>query len=264
MDHLEPNTIIGLVLALFAVLGFLKNFVKFFFNLISLGIGALAGIWGYNNGFSLASMVTAEPADWMPAAVGVVAFIGAVCFVRGILGFLSGKSGDGSQAKTGGFGLPGGVFGLLIGGGIAYFMLTGVRYAGTMSELARVKEYVSGKLEENADEPVFIKLKDWIDKSVIGQWHQKIDFLNDPAEANLAKLAILKKDANNIGTVTANPDQEVILEALPVDPSLEESIARGDYSAVLRQARSFQSKQAEEEKEKLSRMDIERLLGIRK
>ena len=50
MDQLAPNTIVGIVLALFAVLGFLKNF----FNLITLAIEALAGIWGSNNGFTLA------------------------------------------------------------------------------------------------------------------------------------------------------------------------------------------------------------------
>ena len=59
MDQLSPYTIVGIILALFTVLGILKNFVKFFFNLIALALGSLAGLWAYNNGFSIAKKVAA-------------------------------------------------------------------------------------------------------------------------------------------------------------------------------------------------------------
>ena len=262
MDQLAPNTIVGIVLALFAVLGFLKNFVKFFFNLISLAIGALAGIWGYNNGFTLAKEVVEKPEPWMPIAIGIGAFIIAVCFVRMVLGFLSGKSSEGSQTRTGGYGLPGGIFGLILGVGIAYFMLTGVRYAGTMAEMGRLKDHLAGKVDD-AKEPMFIQLKKWIDESEIGKWHQKIDFINDPARVNLAKLAVVNENKEQLGVNTQGRPSEEILEALPVDESLRSSIEEGDFAAVLRNRNLRQKARDHRDDDALLRLNLEKVLGLR-
>lgn len=263
MDSLAPNTIIGIVLALFAILGFLKNFAKFFFNLIALGIGALAGLWGYNNGFTLAKKVVTQPEPWMPMVIGIGAFVLAVLFVRTILNFLSGKSNDESQARTGGFGVPGGMFGLLLGGGIAYFMLTGVRYAGTMSELGRLRDQLAGKMEEAGEEPFFIKAKEWIDESEIGKWHQKFDFINDQARTNLAKLAVVNENKDQLGINTQGRPSDEILEALPVDETISESIKQGDFGAVLRNQKLRESARNHQNDDALLRLNLEKILGIR-
>lgn len=264
MDQLPPNTIVGIILALFTVLGFLKNFVKFFFNLISLALGALGGIWAYNNGFSIANKFVAQPEPWMSTAIGVTAFVLTIVVIRKILGFLAGNSSEGSQARTGGFGIPGGTFGLLIGLGFAYFMLTGVRYAGTMSELGRLKEFVAGKIDSSSKEPTFAKLKKWIDESQIGQWHQKIDFFNDPVESNAAKLAIVQENQEKFAQIAAQQETEIIYDALPVDPAVQEAYDRGNYGAILRN-QSVQKRIREIfSDEQLKKIDIEGILGLRK
>lgn len=264
MENLPPNTIIGGILALFTVLGFLKNFVKLFFNLISLALGALAGLWAYNNGFEIANGVVDKPAHWMPAAIGIGAAFSVIVFVRKILSFLSGKSGEGSQSRTGGFGLPGGSFGLLLGVGIAYFMLTGVRYAGTMSELERLKEFVGGKIDTSSEQPLFAKLKDWIDSSDIGKWHQKIDFLNKPTDTIAAKLAIVQEDPAKFAQITPGSGGTIIYDAIPVDPSIQEAYDRGNYAALLRNPALLQRIRASFSEEDLRTLDVERALGLKK
>lgn len=264
MESLAPNTIVGIILALFAVLGFLKNFVKFFFNLISLAIGALAGLWGYNNGFSLAKNVVAKPEPWMPVAIGILAFIIGVCLVRMILGFLSGKSNKDSQVRTGGFGMPGGTFGLVLGIGIAYFMLTGVRYAGTVAEMKRLQDHFAGTVTDPEKEPVFARLKKWIDESDIGKWHQKIDFINDPARVNLAKLAVVNENKNQLGIATQGRPSEEILDALPVDDDdIRNSIKEGDFAAILKNQNLRQRARDHKNDEALFRLNVEKVLGLR-
>ncbi len=264
MENLPPNTIIGGILVIFTLLGFLKSFVKAFFNLISLALGGLTGLWAYNHGFLIAKEFTAQPEPWMSTGIGIGTAVITIIIVRGILNFLSGKSNDGSQARTGGFGLPGGTFGLLLGSGIAYFMLTGVRYAGTMSELERLKEFVNGKIDTSSQQPLFAKLKNWIDTSDIGQWHQKIDFLNDPLDSTVAKLAIIKEHPEQYAALAADQSSPIIYDALPVDPAIQEAYDQGNFAALLRNKevqahirRTFSEKH-------LRQLDIERALGLKK
>ena len=265
MEQLPPATLIGGVVALFTVLGFLKSFVSFFFNLIALALGALAGLWAYNNGFEIAQRVISKPEPWMSTIIGITTFVLTIVVIRKILGFLSGKSGEGSQARSGGFGMPGGVFGLLLGGGFAYFMLTGVRYAGTVSELDRLTKYVSGKIDASSNEPLFAKLKQWIDSSQIGKWHQKIDFLNEPAEANAAKLAIVKEEnLEKFTQITSQPGQEYIPDAIPVDPAIQEAYDRRHFGALLRNKEIQKKLRDTFTDEELLNLDIEGALGLRK
>ena len=263
MDQLAPNTIIGILLALFTVLGMLKNFVKFFFNLISLALGAVGGLWAYNNSFLISKKFTDQPEPWMQPAIGIGTAILVIIIIRKILGFLSGKSNDGSQTRTGGFGLPGGTFGLLLGAGIAYFMLTGVRYAGTMSELERIKEYVSGKIDESSEEPFFAKLKNWIDNSQVGQWHQKFDFLNDPADTTAAKLAIVKEDSEKFASVASGSGGIIIYDAIPVDPAIQKAYDEGNFGAILKNPTLLKRIRDTFSEEHLRSLDVERALGLK-
>ncbi len=264
MDQLAPNTIIGIILAVFAVLGFLKNFVKFFFNLISLAVGGVAGLWGYNNGLPLARKVVADPQPWMAITIGVVCFVVAVCFVRMILGFLSGKSSEDSQAKTGGRGIPGGIFGLLIGIGTAYFMLSGARYAGTLSELSRIKDYLGGKIGEDSETSALAKVKEWINNSQIGKWHEKIDFFNDPARDQLAKLALIRENQEKMEQLAPEKSTSDVLEAIPVDDDTRRQFESGDFSSLLKNKDLRGKNLNAAVKEALLRIDIERALGIKK
>lgn len=263
MDQLTPATVILGVLALFTLLGFLKSFAAFFFNLIALATGTLAGLWAYNNGFPIASRLFERPQPWMFVAIGIVAFVVTVVVIRKIFAFLSGKSSEDSQTRSGGFGIPGGVFGLLLGAGITYFLLTGVRYAGTMAEIERLTKYVGGQIDESSKNPFFAKLKKWLDDSKIGQWHQQIDFLNDPAESNAAKLTILReKDPGKFAQITAEEGHEIIYQALPVDPAIQEAYDRRNYQALLRNQPAREQLRETFSDEKLKGMNIEKALGL--
>jgi len=262
-DSLDANSLILIILAIFVVLGFLKSLFKLFFTLIALALASVAGLWGYNNGFSLAGKVFEKPDPWMPIAVGVIAFLGAFIMFRKILSFLSGKSNEEGQVRTMGFGVPGGIFGLLLGGFIIYSLLTGVRYAGTVSELEQFKGYLAGKVEEGSKEPIFKKMKNWIDNSLLGQWHQKIDFVNDPDQEDAAKLAIVKENANNLTSLLPQVPRAQILNELTVDQSILESLEKGDYGALLKD-QSLREKANgldEDSKELIRRLEEE--LGIK-
>ena len=262
MEYLTNLGTDGLVagsLLLFAVLGFIKKLVKLFFLIIALAVGCVAGLWGYNNGFSLAKIVVDKPEDWMITAVGVIAFAGAFFFARTVLGLFMGGSKENSAVKKLGFGIPGSILSLGIGCVIAYGGLTGVRYAGTMSELERVKEYANGTLDRSKSEPLFAKLKTWVDESLVGKWHQKIDFLNDPAQTALAKLAIIQEKDVDVSEVA--PAE--VLDAIPVKKSLQSSIREGDYSAILKDDQLRDVTTDAEAREALMRLNIEKALGLR-
>lgn len=265
MDQLSPGLLVGGVLALFTLLGFLRSFVAFFFNLIALALGALVGLWTYNNGYLISSrVIDDDPEPWMVTALGITAFVLTLMMIRKILAFLSGKSSQESQTRTAGFGLPGGTFGLLLGLGFAYFMLTGVRYAGTMAELDHLTKYVGGQIDESSKHPLFARLKNWIDESRLGQWHQKIDYLNDLAVTNAAKLAIIQNDPEKFAKALAGGKKEVIYDALPVDPAIQEAYRRRNYAAILRSQRGSDRIHQNFTSEELQRIDVEKALGLRK
>ena len=260
---LDANSIILIILATFVILGFLKVLVKLFFALIALAIASVAGLWGYNNGFSLAGKFFEKPEPWMPIAIGVISFLGAFIIFRKILNFFSGKSNEEGQVRTMGFGLPGGIFGLLFGGFVIYSLLTGVRYAGTVSELEQFKGYLAGKVEEGSKQPIFAKLKNWIDSSLLGQWHQKIDFINDPKQEDAAKLAIVKENANKLTTLLPQIPRAEILNELDVDQSIQDSLDKGDYGALLKNQTLREEAEGLDDKSRELIRRLEEELGIK-
>lgn len=257
LSNLDATALIAILLAVFAILGFLKTAVKLFFLVIALGVGLLAGLWGYNNGFTLAHHFFDQVEPWMPTAVGGIAFAGAFSAVRAILSFFTGRAGEDSQGKTLGFGMPGGLLGMAFGGLLLYGVLSGVRYGGTLAELDHLQDYVSGKIQKSADSPVLARLKDWIDHSKIGQIHQKIDFFNDDEAAEIAKIAIVKQDEE---IARALPVDDRIPMAFPVNDDMVESIRTGDFNSLLRKARELG---IDVDAEKMLRRNIERELGLR-
>ncbi len=260
LENFDASALTTIVLAVFAVLGFLKKMVNIFFTVIALGVGGLAGIWGYNNGFSIASKAVETPEPWMSNVVAGIAFLGAFTIVRGILKFLTGQGAEGTQTRSLGFGLPGGILGILMGGGLSYGLLSGVRYGGTLSELDHLKDYVNGKIEKNADSPLLAKVKDWVDNSKIGQLHQKIDLFNSPEEAQLAKIAIVKEGQDPAAKAIIILDEDIPF-ALPVDDNMEQVIETGDFATLLKKAKELG---VDVDAEKLLRMNIEKALGIQK
>ena len=94
MDHLSPLTLTVGVIALFSILGFLKRFVSFFFNLVALSLGAIVGLWAYNNGFEIAQKAVEKPQPWMSTAIGISTFVITIVTFRKIINFLAAKDDE--------------------------------------------------------------------------------------------------------------------------------------------------------------------------
>lgn len=251
--------IIG-VLGVFAILGFIRRLVKLLFLIIALAVAAVAAVWAYNNSFSAAKILVEQPEPWMSTAIAGIAFLGAFFFARTVLGFLHGGSKETGVFKKFSFGIPGALLSIMIGGAIAYVALTGVRYAGTMAELERLKDYANGSLDPSKAEPFFAKLKSWVDESKLGQLHQQFDVFNDPAQANLAKLTIVKEKANEL----EQSDAREILHAIPItqEEALKSSIREGDFSALLNDDGLRDVSMEAVNRDRLLRLNIERSLGL--
>jgi len=253
--------IIGLLL-LFMVFGFIKHLVKLFFLVIALAVGTVVGIWGYNNSFSVSKVLVENPEPWMSTAVAMISFLGAFFFARAILSFLQGGSKETGTFRKFGFGIPGAILSLAVGGAIAYGALTGIRYAGTMAEMERLKDYASDTLDVSKAEPLLVKLKKWVDSSKVGQLHQQFDFINDPAQANLAKLTIVQEKTGALD----QSDTEGILNAIPdsKEEALRSSIREGDFSALLKDDQLRDASQEAANRDRLLRLNIEKALGLEK
>lgn len=234
MENFAPNTLIAGILILFVLLGLLKALIRFFLNLIALGFGAVAGIWGYNHGFLISQMIVAQPAAWMPGAVGILAFIIGVMIFRKLLSWLSGKNDAEKNSARKGIGLKGAFLGLFLGALISSLLLNGIRFAGTIAELKYLHESLEGSLEQMGKQPVLLQLKNWISQSDLGRWYEQVDFINDPESENLAKLIIVQKSGESLGISEQGSPTEEILKDLVQDESLNSSIERGDYSSLLR------------------------------
>ncbi|NIP97160.1 MAG: hypothetical protein GWO24_28500, partial [Akkermansiaceae bacterium] len=111
------------------------------------------------------------------------------------------------------FALPGGLLGLIMGLAFAWFCLSGVRYLGTLAELGWLKTAVADKTKiEKVPQPLLSKIKRLIDSSRPGGFHERYDFLNDRAEANLAKLTVLVDSKLAVTTAMTNKQvREAIL-----------------------------------------------------
>ncbi|MGC6426339.1 MAG: CvpA family protein [Akkermansiaceae bacterium] len=263
MQQLSQFGIDGLILGLllvFAVLGFIRPLVKLFFLIIALAVGAVAAIWAYNNGFAVSKVLVEKPEPWMSMAVAAIAFFGAFFFARIILGFLHGGSKETGIFHKFGFGIPGAILSLGVGSLIFYGALTGVRYAGTMAEMERLKDYASDNFEGPEAEPILAKLKNWIDRSRMGQFHQKFDVINDPAQATLAKLAIVQEKSDAL----EQTDAEAILDVIPVsqEEALQSSIREGDFSALLKNDQLRDASLEAANRDRLLRLNIEKALGL--
>lgn len=259
LENLDATALLAIVLVVFAVLGFIKTAVSIFFTFIALAAGALAAIWGYNNGFTIASYVVDHVEPWMATVVAAIAFAGAYTLVKKFLNLLIGRGGEGSQARTLGFGLPGLLLGLGTGSTLLYGLLSGIRYGGTIAELGHLQDYVTGKIQQSADSPALARLKQWVDNSTVGRLHQHIDLFNDQREAQLAKIAVVKQDEEIARAIVV--EEPEIKHALPVnDQEIDNSIRTGDFTALLRKARELG---IGVETERLIRLNIEHELGLK-
>ncbi len=270
--------VIGIIIIIFIVIGLIKGFVRMTFGLIALSAGILASLWGFRNGAYLAATLIENPDPWMSAAVGIILGLAIFFVARALFGiFLSPAGSKNGKARK--IAPLGGMLGFVMGAAFVWFCLVGVRYNGTLSELAWLREAIQNKdwlnatTNENREakrpsQPIFSRLKRGLDTSAIGQFHEEqLDFLNNRSQANLSKLTILIENEQAFTRAYLTKDvQEAALQTqintllVKQSTKLKTFYEEGHYSQLLHS--DFIKEASQEAEEQLEGLDIEKAIGL--
>ncbi|HJM64634.1 MAG: hypothetical protein CMP31_07155 [Roseibacillus sp.] len=270
--------VIGIIIIIFIVIGLIKGFVRMTFGLIALSAGILASLWGFRNGAYLAATLIENPDPWMSAAVGIILGLAIFFVARALFGiFLSPAGSKNGKARK--IAPLGGMLGFVMGAAFVWFCLVGVRYNGTLSELAWLREAIQNKdwlnatTNENREakrpsQPIFSRLKRGLDTSAIGQFHEEqLDFLNNRSQANLSKLTILVENEQAATRAYLTKDvREAALQTqintllVKQSTKLKTFYEEGHYSQLLHS--DFIKEASQEAEEQLEGLDIEKAIGL--
>ncbi|MCP4730482.1 MAG: CvpA family protein [Roseibacillus sp.] len=270
--------VIGIIIIIFIVIGLIKGFVRMTFGLIALSAGILASLWGFRNGAYLAATLIENPDPWMSAAVGIILGLAIFFVARALFGiFLSPAGSKNGKARK--IAPLGGMLGFVMGAAFVWFCLVGVRYNGTLSELAWLREAIQNKdwlnatTNENREakrpsQPIFSRLKRGLDTSALGQFHEEqLDFLNNRSQANLSKLTILVENEQAATRAYLTKDvREAALQTqintllVKQSTKLKTFYEEGHYSQLLHS--DFIKEASQEAEEQLEGLDIEKAIGL--
>ncbi len=270
--------VIGIIIIIFIVIGLIKGFVRMTFGLIALSAGILASLWGFRNGAYLAATLIENPDPWMSAAVGIILGLAIFFVARALFGIFLSPAGS-KDGKTRKIAPLGGMLGFVMGAAFVWFCLVGVRYNGTLSELAWLREAIQNKdwlnatTNENREakrpsQPIFSRLKRGLDTSAIGQFHEEqLDFLNNRSQANLSKLTILVENEQAATRAYLTKDvREAALQTqintllVKQSTKLKTFYEEGHYSQLLHS--DFIKEASQEAEEQLEGLDIEKAIGL--
>ena len=269
MTDIGVAAAVAVIIFGFAIIGFARGVVRMAFGLLALAAGSIAALWGFQKGGAVAGTVVSNPEPWMSAVVGVVLGLAVFFVARALFGVLLSpiRVADGTKQN---FGFLGGVLGLAMGVGFAWFLLSGVRYVGTLAEMDWLKAATAdGKINKDVAKPALARLKRMVDGSVLGELHEEFDLLNDKAKANLAKLIIL--DDNGVARPEAAKDrplydavyQEDIRKMLDQQHGdLTTFIEDRQYAHVLRAVPIKEVSGRENAQVALKAVDIEKSIGL--
>ena len=270
--------VIGIIIIIFIVIGLIRGFVRMTFGLIALSAGIYAALWGFRNGAYLAATLIENPDPWMSAAVGIILGLAIFFVARALFGIFLSPAGS-KDGKTRKIAPLGGMLGFVMGAAFVWFCLVGVRYNGTLSELAWLREAIQNKdwlnatTNENREakrpsQPIFSRLKRGLDTSAIGQFHEEqLDFLNNRSQANLSKLTILVENEQAATRAYLTKDvREAALQTqintllVKQSTKLKTFYEEGHYSQLLHS--DFIKEASQEAEEQLEGLDIEKAIGL--
>ena len=143
-----------------------------------------------------------------------------------------------------------------------------------MREAIQDKDWLNATTNENREanrpsQPIFSKLKRGLDTSTAGQFHEKIDLLNNRSQANLSKLTILVE--NEQAATRAYLTKDVRKAALQTQIStllvkqsakLKAFYEEGQYSQLLHSDFIREACATKEAEEQLEGHDIEKAIGL--
>lgn len=259
--------VIAFVVLVFMIMGFAKGLARMFLMMVGLVAAGLAAYWGFQRGGNVAAMVVPDPAPWMVGALGAAMGLAVFFVFRATFGIVLGpiKIKEGRRHH---YALPGGFVGFLTGLAFVWFIMSGIKYVGSLAEMRRLRDSLSGDTVEKTDEPLLVAMKRKIEHSAPGQFHATYDFLNDAARSNLAKLFILVQNKEAITLATSDPEvrktfgQAEVREFLETSPEFLPFIEEGQFSRVLESAKTRSVSARPEAHDVLAGADIEIALGL--
>ena len=257
-----------IIVIIFTLLGLVKGMVRMFFGLVSLVAASIAAYWGFQRGDAVAGYMIANPEPWMAGAVGI--FMGLAVFfaARAIFSMVvkPTKVIDGKKQNRAGMG---GLLGIVGGLAFAFFLFSGVRYLGTITELDWLKKCLAeeGKINQ-IPEPPLVTLMNTIDATVPGRLHQEYDFLNNADCAQIAQLKILT--GNNHAIAVSAGDHDIlkafsepdIRKLLESSPELGAYIQENKFSHLLANKKVGELSSIPAAQEALAPLNIPKALGL--
>ncbi len=257
-NDLSTGGVIGLIVVIFAVLGFVKGLVKLFFALLSIGLAIAAAWWGYQNGHDIAANLVESPEPWMSNAVALIAGIGVFSICRTVLGFLTSGVNSTGAAKKVGFGPPAGLMGLLVGALLAYAAVVGVRYLGSVAEVRHLDERLEHP-EKDSGQPFFAMLKEKIDHSKPGRWVQQYDVFNEAGQTELGKALVAHREKAGL---KLRDESGELTKLIAFDPELTQLTKEKNYAAILSHPKVRAALENPALRKALQKINVEKELGL--
>lgn len=259
---------IVIVVVLFMLVGIARGLARTFFGLVALAAAGLASYWGFQRGDAIAGYVISNPDPWMSGAIGILMGLAVFFVARAVFGLIVKpvKIVDGKKRNNGGLG---GLLGILGGVAFCWFAIAGVRYVANLEELRWIKDNLAeeGKIQKLAP-PALVKLRNIIDGSALGKFHQDLDFLNRRARVEMAKLKVLTENhyamneaAKDTGVMKAfgQPDIRKLLETTP---ELATYVADNKFSHLLESRKLRELCEIPAAHDTLADTDVTKALGL--
>lgn len=259
---------IVIVVVLFMLTGIARGLARTFFGLIALAAAGVACYWGFQRGDAIAGYVISNPDPWMSGAIGILMGLAVFFVARAVFGLIVKpiKIVDGKKRNNGGLG---GILGILGGIAFCWFAISGVRYLANLAEL----QWINANLAEEGkilklDPPALLKVRDTIDGSVPGKFHRNLDFINQRARVEMAKLKILTNNSYAMNVAAKNAavmkafGQADIREVLKTTPELDTYVQDNKFSHLLESKKLRELCKLPAACETLVEADVTKALGL--
>lgn len=253
LSEFGATGVLILIAIIFGVIAILKGIARLIFNLAAAAIASGAGYYVHSQSDSIIEKLGLEPQPWMPYAIASVAGIGAVFALRFLFRTFFYRDEDGDGKKE--FSFKAGFIGLLIGCGIVFSGVTGIRYADAKEQLSDFKKQLEGK---ETDKSLITRAREFLESSKLGKTLAELDFITDSDQVKAAKLLLAQKLGGKKPSL-GSMDNPLMAEAVSSD-ELQKDIDSEDFSALLNSDAVKKLLADPEVRKKLQEMDPDDLL----
>ncbi|MCP5536474.1 MAG: CvpA family protein [Akkermansiaceae bacterium] len=247
-QDLGATGIIVIVIAAFAVIGFLKGLIRTVLAMVCLGIAGYTALWGHEHASDLTGPWINNPGQWLPKIIALITGVVVFFICRHALKFVVDPFNQSSTGKRIGFGLPAAALSLCSGLAILWLAFTGIRYGGSIAELRHTQHKIlKGTAAPVGTQPtdvtgayatpLLLKAKHALDASSVGKWHQHTDPFYRPGKVALCQILILYHNSQTRSKMLKTPELNALLNRsdfleLAYESSIKEHATSGNPRAL--------------------------------